>query len=117
MIIDTSIYAPILSILGSIAGFTLGLWKISRDFKKDKAQEQEETMKTLRNFTMGKLKETRTEIEYKINLIESEHENSKELYKSEINLLSKKVDDLRDELRRSNEKVVDLLHKALDRIN
>jgi hypothetical protein len=111
---DASIFYAVFGACGTILGFVLAVWKLQKDLKKEKEIEKEEVLKASRAFALAKLDRLRLELEAKILFLEQEHKNAKDIYKSELSELSKRVEDLRDEVRKSNDRVIDLLHKALE---
>jgi len=114
---DASIYGPIIGALGTIIGFVFGILKVQKQIKTDRDEENKEVLKQARAFAAAKVKESEQKMEKEIALLKQEQDNTKEIYRSEIHTLSEKIEDLRDELRRSNEKVIDLLKEALTGIN
>jgi len=103
MEITTPAVISVITVAASILGGAVSFTKLKKSSNEERKKEIELAITQAKEYT-----------KIQVDMLKKDILHMKEVYDSEFANLTRKIDDLRDELRHSNDKVIDLLKKALE---
>jgi peptidoglycan hydrolase CwlO-like protein len=95
----------VLAALFVISGGIATLYKTINSIRKERIQENDKTLKESKEYTDNRCRE-----------LEQELDHQRDIHEGKISELSKKIEELREEMRRHHNQLVDLLIKMIDNI-
>jgi len=101
---DYQVIGAVLGALFFISGGLATLYKFMSTIRKEREEENEKILKTAKEY-----------VDTKTDALESELAHQKDMHEGKIVELSKKIEELREEMRRHHSQLVNLLTKMVDK--
>ena len=102
----------VLGALFFIAGGLATLYKFMITLRKERDEENLKVLATAKEHADSELRQAKTELNSKIEKLQSELSHQRDVHEGKVSELSEKIEQLREEMRRHHHQLLDLLSKV-----